>query len=78
MSFYCMLTVRVKDGDNFGEVNLPATVFSQLRSDFFVSGSSRNSKIMMANSDEARHLKSLGIKLVDNVEFYVINLEVIK
>ena len=58
----------------YGKVILPKSVFSQLRSAYFISGCTGSTKFMCANPDETRHLKSLGVKTIIS-DWYKIECE---
>lgn len=47
----------------YGHVSVDAETFRKLDSKFFIYNSSEKVKVMCANSDEKKHLESLGIDI---------------
>jgi len=53
----------------YGSVVVLKNIFDKLNPDFFISHSTDKIKYMCANDKETKHLKSLGIKINDEICF---------
>ena len=64
------------DSDGYyGVVTLPYDVFTQLNSEYFISGCTDKIKFMCANKREADYLEELGVLVLDCCDWYKIYLE---
>ena len=70
-----MSSILMKSDGFYGKVELPTSLFRRLDKHFFISCCTPSVKYMCANEDEARHLKSLGVKVLEHCDWYKIVLQ---